>query len=109
MAVVYRARNIRLDKTVAIKMLSEKAASRVGLQVGKTAVGVAGCKGPAQAVQRGGRPGHDRGPDGDTGTALHAAGDENHWAFSTTIGFDSRDNPYYPRRGLLAQTTLRSW
>jgi len=51
----------------------------------------------------------DRGPDGPTGSALFAAGGENHWGFGATAGIDSRSNPYYPRRGLLAQTTVRNW
>jgi outer membrane protein assembly factor BamA len=51
----------------------------------------------------------DRGPDGPTGTAIFGAGAEYHWAFGATIGFDSRSNPYYPRQGLLAQATARSW
>lgn len=51
----------------------------------------------------------DRGPDGLTGTATYAAGNENHWAFTGTIGFDSRPNPYYPRAGVLAQATVKSW
>ncbi len=51
----------------------------------------------------------DRGPDNPMGTALYGAGSENHWAFGATAGFDSRNNPYYPSRGLLAQATVRNW
>jgi len=51
----------------------------------------------------------DRGPHSPTGITFHGAGSENHWGFGTTLGFDSRSNPYYPRRGLLAQTTIRNW
>ena len=51
----------------------------------------------------------DRGPDGPTGVATYAAGSENHWAFAATAGFDSRSNPYYPSRGVLAQATVRTW
>ncbi len=51
----------------------------------------------------------DRGPTGPTGSALFSAGQENHWAFGGTVGFDSRSNPYYPRRGLLAEATVRNW
>lgn len=39
----------------------------------------------------------------------HPAASENHWVFTGRAGFDSRDNPYYPRRGLLAQLSTRHW
>jgi len=51
----------------------------------------------------------DRGPDGPTGQASYAAGDDTRWAFGGTVGFDSRSNPYYPRRGLMAEATVRNW
>jgi len=51
----------------------------------------------------------DRGPDGPTGSAFYDAGNENHWAFGASAGFDSRNNPYYPSAGLLAQATVRNW
>ncbi len=51
----------------------------------------------------------DRGPSSPTGNVLYNAGNENHWVFGGTLGFDSRSNPYYPRRGLLAQATVRNW
>ncbi len=51
----------------------------------------------------------DRGPDGPSGRAFFGADAENHWGFGATVGFDSRSNPYYPRRGVLAQATVRNW
>lgn len=51
----------------------------------------------------------DRGPDAPAGPAFFGAGAENHWGFGATIGFDSRENPYYPRHGLLAEATVRNW
>jgi len=51
----------------------------------------------------------DRGPDGPTGYQTHLAGQENHWSFAGTLGFDSRSNPYYPSSGILAQGTVRNW
>jgi len=51
----------------------------------------------------------DRGPEGTNGKTFFAAGEENHWAFGGTVGFDSRNNPYYPSRGLLAEATVRNW
>ncbi|MDX2473291.1 MAG: BamA/TamA family outer membrane protein [Candidatus Krumholzibacteria bacterium] len=51
----------------------------------------------------------ERGPDSPTGSAFSGAGSENHWALGATAGFDSRSNPYYPSRGLLAQATVRNW
>jgi outer membrane protein assembly factor BamA len=51
----------------------------------------------------------DRGAGSPTGPALYAAGSENHWVTRLALGFDSRSNPYYPRRGVFAQATAKNW
>lgn len=47
-----------------------------------------------------------RGDDVPAQPADYAAGDEDHWRLAVGIGFDTRDNVYYPQRGgsLLLET-----
>lgn len=51
----------------------------------------------------------DRGEDSPTGKAFYAAGTSDHWALTGGIGLDTRDNPYYPRHGGLAEIKGRRW
>jgi outer membrane protein assembly factor BamA len=44
-----------------------------------------------------------------SGTVHYEAGSENHWIFRGAVGLDSRNNPYYPRRGFFVQGMARSW
>lgn len=41
----------------------------------------------------------DRGDGAGSGTIAYPAGGENHWRLAAGLGFDTRDNPYYPSRG----------
>ncbi|MFO7609169.1 MAG: BamA/TamA family outer membrane protein [Candidatus Krumholzibacteriia bacterium] len=50
-----------------------------------------------------------RGEGSPTGTAVHPAGLDTHWVLSSGLGLDIRDNVYYPRRGGLAELTVRRW
>jgi len=68
------------------------------------------CLGPA-FVQAGARYGHftqrdpytwstpARGDDVPASAAAYPAGGEDHWRLAAGLGFDTRDNPYYPLRG----------
>jgi outer membrane protein assembly factor BamA len=51
----------------------------------------------------------DRGVSGPTGQQSFIAGEQNHWSFGASIGFDSRSNPYYPQSGIFAEATVRNW
>jgi len=43
------------------------------------------------------------------GSVHHEANVENHWAFRGAVGLDSRNNPYYPRRGIFVQGMALAW
>ena len=43
------------------------------------------------------------------GKVHYEAGDEYHWIFRGAVGLDSRNNPYYPRRGIFVQGMARGW
>jgi|GEM_PF-1024711 len=51
----------------------------------------------------------DRGPDSPTGSVLFEPTTDSRFAYSASIGFDSRPNPWYPSHGLLAQVTAKRW
>ncbi len=45
-----------------------------------------------------------------TGAAVfHQAGTVSQWASQATVGFDSRDNPWYPSGGVLAEVQFKHW
>lgn len=52
-------------------------------------------------------------PERETGPPAskvhYEANVENHWVFRGVAGLDSRNNPYYPRRGLFVEGMARSW
>jgi len=50
-----------------------------------------------------------RGPGSPQGVVLHDAGKDNYWLFRGGIGMDSRNNPYYPQRGILLEATAARW
>jgi outer membrane protein assembly factor BamA len=39
----------------------------------------------------------------------HQAGTETHLASRMAVGFDSRDNPWYPASGVMAEATIQRW
>ena len=43
------------------------------------------------------------------GSVHYEANSENHWVFRGAVGLDSRNNPYYPRRGLFVQGMALGW
>jgi outer membrane protein assembly factor BamA len=43
------------------------------------------------------------------GKAYYEANLEYHWILSGSLGLDSRDNPYYPQRGLYLEGMARGW
>ena len=43
--------------------------------------------------------GADAGTDAASGASTHAAGTRDGWIVNATLALDSRDNPFYPRRG----------
>ncbi len=51
----------------------------------------------------------DRGEGSPTGSAFYAAGTSDHWVLTGGIGADTRDNPYYPRQGGLAELKGQRW
>jgi outer membrane protein assembly factor BamA len=51
----------------------------------------------------------DRGEDSPTGAAVYGAGTLHHLVPRLAVGFDSRDNPYYPRAGIFAQAMAKRW
>lgn len=51
----------------------------------------------------------DRGEDGPTGRATFESGTSTHWALRLAAGLDSRDNPYYPSRGVFVEFTGQRW
>jgi outer membrane protein assembly factor BamA len=50
-----------------------------------------------------------RGEGSPEGTVRYEANVENHWIFRGVVGVDSRNNPYYPGRGVFVQAMARSW
>ena len=51
----------------------------------------------------------DRGEGSPQGTALHPAETRTHWTLTGGVGLDTRDNPFYPRRGVQAEVRGRRW
>jgi outer membrane protein assembly factor BamA len=41
--------------------------------------------------------------------AFYEANTEYHWIYRGALGLDSRNNPYYPQRGVFAQAMVRGW
>jgi len=51
----------------------------------------------------------DRGEGAPGVRTTHESGVSNHWALRTAAGLDSRDNPFYPGRGVYFEGTMRNW
>jgi outer membrane protein assembly factor BamA len=43
------------------------------------------------------------------GSVLFESGTENHWVFRGAVGLDSRNSPYYPRKGFFLLGMARAW
>jgi outer membrane protein assembly factor BamA len=50
-----------------------------------------------------------RGEGSATGNALYESGTSTHWTLTAGLGLDTRDNPYYPRRGVYGEVLGRRW
>lgn len=51
----------------------------------------------------------DRGPDTPEGTITFPAGKEHYWFFRGGAGLDTRNNQFYPQRGLFAEVVAGRW
>ncbi|HPF69935.1 MAG TPA: BamA/TamA family outer membrane protein [Candidatus Krumholzibacteria bacterium] len=51
----------------------------------------------------------DRGESAPVGQATYAAGTSSHTVLTAGLGLDSRDNRFYPRRGLYGEVRGRRW
>jgi len=51
----------------------------------------------------------DRGPDSPEGKVRYDSGIDRHWLFRGGVGFDSRNNPYYPQRGVFVEAAAGRW
>ena len=54
-------------------------------------------------------PGPDRGPGSSTAAVWHTDGEETYTQVRAAVGLDSRDNPWYPLRGVFGQAEVRRW